>query len=191
MPTLAIVLTALIYLRGWYLLRCAGFPLIPPWRVWSFLAGLVALWVALAGPMDVFNSWLLTAHMVQHMMLMMVAPPLILLGAPLIPLVRGMPVFAAREFAGPISQLEAGAAPWPLLTQPVFALVLMGIVMLGWHVPALYELAVRSPAWHQFEHACFLVTSLIFWWPVIQPWPSRARNGHAGRWCPISSLPIC
>ncbi len=174
-PTLAIVITALIYLRGWYLLRCAGFPLLPSWRMWSFLAGLFALWVALAGPMDVFNSWLLTAHMIQHMVLMMIAPPLILLGAPLIPLVRGLPVFAAREFAGPFLNWKPAQRLGRWLTQPVVALVLMGVVMLGWHVPALYELAVRSPAWHQLEHACFLATSLIFWWPVIQPWPSQSQ----------------
>jgi putative membrane protein len=174
-PTLAIALTTLVYLRGWYLLRCAGFPLLPSWRLWAFLAGLFALWVALASPMDVFNSWLLTAHMIQHMVLMMIAPPLILLGAPLIPLVRGMPVFAAREFAGPFLNWKMAQRLGQFLTQPVFALVLMGIVMLGWHVPALYELAVRSPAWHQFEHACFFITSLIFWWPVIQPWPSRSQ----------------
>ena len=186
-PTLAILVTALVYLRGWYLLRCAGFPLLPAWRGWSFLTGLFALWVALAGPMDVFNSWLLTAHMIQHMVLMMIAPPLILLGSPLIPLVRGMPVFAAREFAGPFLNWKPAQRLGRLLTQPVFALVLMGVVMLGWHVPALYELAVRSPAWHQFEHACFFITSLIFWWPVIQPWPSLARWP---RWAMVPYLVI-
>ncbi len=174
-PTLGIFITALIYLRGWYLLRCAGFPLIRPWRVWAFLSGLFALWVALASPMDVFNGWLLTAHMLQHMVLMMLAPPLILLGAPLIPLVRGLPVSAAREFAGPFLNWRPTQRLGQILTQPVFALVLMGLVMLGWHIPALYELAVRSPAWHEVEHACFFLTSLIFWWPVIQPWPSHAQ----------------
>ncbi len=174
-PTLAIGITVLLYLRGWYLLRCAGFPLIPPWRVWAFLCGMFALWVALASPMDVLNGWLLTAHMLQHMVLMMLAPPLILLGAPVIPLVRGLPVFAAREFAGPFLNWRPAQRVGRGLTQPVFALVLMGVVMLGWHVPALYELAVRSPAWHQVEHACFFLTSLIFWWPVIQPWPSHAQ----------------
>lgn len=174
-PTLAILMAALTYLRGWYLLRCAGFPLLPTWRVWAFLAGLFSLWVALAGPMDVFNSWLLTAHMIQHMMLMMIAPPLILLGNPLIPVVRGMPVLAAREFAGPFLNWRPAQRLGRLLTHPVFALVLMGIVMLGWHIPVLYELAVRSSAWHQIEHSCFLVASLIFWWPVIKPWPSHSR----------------
>ncbi len=173
-PTLAICLTVLLYLRGWYLLRCAGFPLIPPWRVWAFLSGMFSLWVALASPMDVFNGWLLTAHMTQHMVLMMLAPPLILLGAPVIPLVRGLPVFAAREFAGPFLNWRPAQRLGRALTQPVFALVLMGVVMLGWHVPVLYELAVRSPIWHQVEHACFFGTALIFWWAVIEPWPFHA-----------------
>ena len=186
-PTLAILITALTYLRGWYLLRCAGFPLLPSWRVWSFLAGLFSLWVALAGPMDVFNSWLLTAHMIQHMVLMMIAPPLILLGAPLIPLVRGLPVFAAREFAGPFLNWKPAQRLGQWLTHPVVALVLMSIFMLGWHIPAPYELAVRSPGWHQFEHACFFVSSLIFWWPVIQPWPSRSQWP---RWAMIPYLLI-
>jgi hypothetical protein len=51
----------------------------------------------------------------------------------------------------------------------------MGVTMFAWHVPAAYELALQSSEWHQVEHACFLLTSLIFWWPVVQPWPSRAR----------------
>ena len=51
----------------------------------------------------------------------------------------------------------------------------MGAVMFAWHIPALYELALRSAAWHQVEHACFFLTSLIFWWPVVQPWPSKLQ----------------
>ena len=173
--TFAIVLSALVYLRGWWLLRRAGSPNIPPRRAVTFLLGLLSLWVALASPMDVFNSFVLTAHMLQHMMLMMVAPPLLLLGAPLVPVVRGLPIFAAREFAGPFLSWSAAKRAGTTLTNPIFALLLMGVAMFAWHTPALYELALRSPAWHQTEHACFLVASLIFWWPVVQPWPSRAQ----------------
>jgi cytochrome c oxidase assembly factor CtaG len=172
--TFAIALSALVYLRGWWLLRRAGSPNIPPWRAVTFLCGLLSLWVALASPMDVFNSFVLTAHMLQHMLLMMVAPPLILLGAPLVPMVRGLPIFAAREFAGPFLNWPAAKRVGSALANPVFALLLMGVAMFAWHTPALYELALRSSAWHQTEHACFLLASLIFWWPVVQPWPSRS-----------------
>lgn len=173
--TFAIVLSALIYLRGWWLLRRAGSPNIPPWRAAMFLLGLFTLWVALASSMDVFNGFVLTAHMLQHMLLMMIAPPLILLGAPLVPMVRGLPIFAAREFAGPFLNWSVARRVGSLLTNPVFALLLMGVVMFAWHTPTPYELALKSPAWHQTEHACFLLASLIFWWPVVQPWPSRSR----------------
>ena len=171
----ALALTALTYLRGWWLLRRAGYPYLPPWRASSFGLGLFALWFALASPLDTFSPFVLTAHMLQHMMLMMVAPPLLLLGEPLIPMVRGMPRFAAREFAGPFLNWRVAERVGLALTNPVVALLLMGTVMFAWHVPRLYELALRSSSWHEVEHACFFFTSLIFWWPVIQPWPSRAQ----------------
>ncbi len=173
--TFAIVLSALIYLRGWWLLRRAGSPNLPPWRAVSFVLGLSSLWFALASPMDVFNGFVLTAHMLQHMVLMMIAPPLVLMGAPLVPMVRGLPVFAAREFAGPFLNWPLAGRIGRTLTHPVSALLLMGVAMFAWHTPVLYELALRSPAWHQVEHACFFVTSLVFWWPVVQPWPSKAQ----------------
>ncbi|MDR3747310.1 MAG: cytochrome c oxidase assembly protein [Acidobacteriota bacterium] len=185
--TFALVLTALVYLRGWWLLRRAGSPAIPVWRAVSFVGGLLTLFIALASPVDVFNSFLVTAHMLQHMLLMMVAPPLILLGSPLIPLVRGLPVFAAREFAGPFLNWPLAGRMGLTLTHPVCALILMGSVMFAWHTPALYELALRSSAWHQTEHACFFLTSLVFWWPVIQPWPSRAQWP---RWAMVPYLVI-
>ncbi len=173
--TLALLLTALIYLRGWILMRQAGVPFLSPWRAVSFLLGLLSLWIALASPLDTFSNFIITAHMLQHMLLMMVAPPLILLGAPLIPLVRGLPVFAAREFAGPFLNWRVAARVGNALTRPLVALLLMGVVMFAWHTPRLYELALASSSWHEVEHACFFLASLVFWWPVIQPWPSLSR----------------
>jgi cytochrome c oxidase assembly factor CtaG len=181
----ALALTALVYLRGWFLLRRAGLPFLPPWRAISFLAGLLSLWIALASPLDTFSGFLLTAHMVQHMILMMVAPPLILLGAPLIPLVRGLPIFAAREFAGPFLNWRVAQQVGNTLTNPIVAMLLMGGVMFAWHTPRLYELALASSSWHELEHACFFLTSLLFWWPVIQPWPSHAQWS---RWAMVPYL---
>jgi putative membrane protein len=173
--TLALAVTAVVYLRGWILLRRAGVPFVPGWRAASFFLGLFSLWIALASPFDTFSRFVLTAHMLQHMMLMMVAPPLILLAAPLIPLVRGLPVFAAREFAGPFLNWRVAIRAGNALTQPLVALLLMGAVMFAWHTPRLYEVALASSSWHEVEHACFFLTSLVFWWPVVQPWPSRPQ----------------
>ncbi len=183
----ALALTAIIYLRGWLLLRRAGVPFVPFWRAACFLLGLLSLWVALASPLDTFSGFILTAHMLQHMMLMMVAPPLILLGAPLIPLVRGLPIFAAREFAGPFLNWRVAIRIGNALIHPAVALIIMGTAMFAWHTPRLYELALVSGAWHEFEHACFFLASLIFWWPVIQPWPSHPQRA---RWVVVPYLVI-
>jgi cytochrome c oxidase assembly factor CtaG len=173
--TFGLLLTAAIYFRGWRSLRSLRSSLFPSWRLACFLAGLAWLWFAIASPLDAFGGLVLTAHMVQHLLLMVVAPPLILLGSPAIPLLRGLPRWAARDALGPFLN-------WPLLerlgqalTHPAFCWVAMAVAMLGWHVPAAYELALRSPGWHQVEHACFFITSLLFWWPVIQPWPSASQ----------------
>jgi cytochrome c oxidase assembly factor CtaG len=169
---------AAVYLRGWWRLRRAGVPFVPRWRAISFVLGLLVLWLALASPLDTFSGFVLTAHMLQHMLLMMAAPPLILMGAPLVPLVRGLPDFGAREFAGPFLNWSVSKKMGRILGSPVCGLLLMGLVMFLWHVPRMYELALHSSAWHQVEHACFFMGALIFWWPVIEPWPSRAYSPH-------------
>lgn len=183
--TFALAVTALVYLRGWVRLQSARVPFVPPWRAVCFLLGLLALWVALASPLDTFSGLVLTAHMLQHMLLMLLAPPLILLGAPLIPLVRGLPNFAAREFAGPFLNWRVAKRAGSALIHPAVALLVWGGVLFAWHTPRLYELALRSGSWHEVEHACFFVASLIFWWPVVQPWPSRARGP---RWAVVPYL---
>jgi putative membrane protein len=185
--TFALALTFLTYLRGAWLLRSAGYPFLPAWRIGSFALGLFALWFALASPLDTFSPFVLTSHMLQHMTLMMVASPLILLGEPLIPILRGMPRFAAREFAGPFLNWPAAQRAGLALTNPVAALLLMGAAMFLWHVPGPYELALRSSSWHLVEHACFFFASIVFWWPVVQPWPSHEQWP---RWAMVPYLVI-
>ena len=172
--TLVIELTAVIYLRGWWRLRLAGVPFVPAWRAVAFLSGLFTVWIALASPIDAINSLLLTAHMLQHMLFVMVAPPLILLGAPLVPIVRGLPG-VARELVAAIAKVPAAEQVGRGFTNPVAGLLLLGVVMFAWHTPILYELAIRSDALHEVEHASFFLASLAFWWPVVLPWPSRAQ----------------
>src|SRR5206468_136534 len=103
------------------------------------------------------------------------APPLILLGAPFVPLLRGLPLWITRMIAGPLLRMRALRALGHFLTHPATAWLLMNIAYLGWHIPAMFELTFRSEAIHNFEHACFFFTSLDFWWIVIAPWPATAR----------------
>jgi cytochrome c oxidase assembly factor CtaG/ferredoxin len=182
---LALLLTGLIYTRGWRLLRQTRPSLFPPGRLVSFLAGLLSLWIAVASPLDALGNLLLLAHMAQHLVLMSIAPPLLLLGAPLVPLLRGLPRPFVREALGPFLSLRWLQSAGRFLTRPRFAWIVFNLAYVGWHVPASYELALHSSAWHETEHACFFLTSLLFWWPVIQPWPARPRGS---RWIVLPYL---
>jgi polyferredoxin len=116
---------------------------------------------------------------------MSVAPPLLLLGAPTVPLLRGLPRRWVRDGLGPLFGSRTLHTTARFLTHPATGWIGMNVAYLGWHIPAAYELALRSPAWHEGEHACFLFTSLLFWWTVLQPWPSRARWS---RWAAVPYL---
>jgi cytochrome c oxidase assembly factor CtaG len=166
---LLLAVVAIVYVRGARRLPAH----VPGWRIAAFLGGLAMLLVAVASPLDAFAALLLQAHMVQHLLLTMVVPPLLLLGAPAMPLLRGLPPRVAREALGPFLAWPALARLGAWLVHPAVAWLLFVGVGWAWHVPAAYELALRSPGWHAVEHACFLGTALLFWWPVVQPWPSR------------------
>jgi putative membrane protein len=145
---------------------------IPSWRAGSFLSGLFLIWLALGSPLAAFDEELLTVHMLQHLLLMTVAPPLILMGAPVMPLLHGLPqqfvqVALGPLFRSPSLQRIAGA-----ISHPAFCWLAAAAALLGWHVPAAFTLGLQSEAWHAVEHACFLASGFLFWWPVVQPWPS-------------------
>jgi cytochrome c oxidase assembly factor CtaG/ferredoxin len=172
-PAFGLLATALVYLRGWSKLRRQVPARYPLSRLVCFLAGLAAIYLSLASPLDSFASFLLTAHMAQHLLLTMVAPPLLLLGAPQLPLLRGLPRRLVTRVLGPFLL-------WPLLRSflhrlmhPIVCWVLFVLSNVLWHIPDFYELALRSPGWHKVEHFCFLATALLFWWHVVQPWPSH------------------
>ncbi len=177
-PTLGILAVGVLYLRGWRLARRTRPRKLPPWRAFCFLAGLFFLWMALASPLDALDQFLLVAHMTQHVLLMSLAPPLLLLGNPIVPLLRGLPRSFVREELAP--WMNSRGIRWlgKLFTNPVFGWVSMDLSVALWHVPAAYELALRSNFWHQVEHGCFFFTSLSFWWYVVRPWPNRIRSSR-------------
>ena len=167
--------TALLYIRGWGALHRVMPGRFTASRLALFLCSIATLEVALASPLDAFDPFLLTGHMLQHMLLMMIVPPFALLGDPVMPLLHGLPRWAMRNLVGPFLGWHVIRRAGRLLTRPRVSLPLMSLVLIGWHLPAFYELALRSPGWHEVEHASFLISSLCFWWPVVQPWPSRPR----------------
>ena len=125
-------------------LELAGWILI---STGMFAGGLVALCLAIASPLDAFSSLLLSAHMVQHLLLMSVAPPLILLGAPLLPLLRGLPRKIARDGVAPFLIWPALRRIGNAVTNPLSCWIVMAGTLSAWHVPAAFDLALRSPGW--------------------------------------------
>jgi cytochrome c oxidase assembly factor CtaG len=132
------------------------------------------LWIAICSPIDALDDLLLAAHMTQHFILMSLAPPLIVLGAPTVPLLSGLPRSVFPVFA-PVFRARWLRPARDFVVHPLVALVAMNLAYVLWHVPAMFELALRSENWHAVEHLCFFLTSLAFWWVVIRPWPSHAR----------------
>ncbi len=173
--TLVLVIAALIYLRGWYRLRSLLPNFVSTWRLACFLSGALALWIAVGSPLAAFDDDLLSIHMVQHILLMAVAPPLILLGAPAVPLLHGFPQTFVRSVLSPFLRWTPVQWVGHRLTHPAFCWLAATVTLIGWHSPRAFEFALGSDFWHEVEHACFFATSILFWWPVVQPWPSIAR----------------
>jgi len=170
----ALVLTAVVYVRGWVLLRRSAPGVLCNPQLAAFLAGLFSLWIAIGSPLSAFDEASLTVHMIQHLLLMLVAPPLLLLGAPALPFLHGLPQSFVRTILGPLFRWSWVQRLGNFLTHPVVCWLLASVTMILWHVPAAFELALRSDVWHEIEHFCFLSTSILFWWPVIQPFPSQS-----------------
>ena len=173
--TLSLVATAVVYLRGWYRLRSLLPNVASTWRLACFTGGMFALWIAVGSPLTAFDDNLLSIHMVQHILLMAVAPPLILLGAPALPLLHGLPQSFVRSGLGPLLRWAPLQRLGRVVTNPVFCWLAATITLIAWHSPRMFEFALGSDLWHEVEHACFFATSTLFWWPVVQPWPRVAR----------------
>jgi cytochrome c oxidase assembly factor CtaG len=171
----ALCLTTLVYARGWLRMRCAFPKLLPLWRFAAFFAGIMCVWLAIGSPLNAFDDALLAVHMMQHLLLMSVAPPLILLGAPQLPLLHGLPQSLARGVVSPILCRSSVKRLGHFVSNPAFCWLAATFALLGWHIPAVFELALRWNWLHELEHASFLGAGLLFWWPVIQPWPSVAQ----------------
>ncbi len=167
-----LVATVALYLRGWLRLRIELPRKYTAGRLAAFAGGLVAVLLALESPVDVFGGLLLQAHMIQHLLLIMVAPALLLLGQPVLPLLRGLPRWIFKDALGPFLSCRELRRLGRAMVHPLVSWFALASVIVVWHLPRLYELGLHSQAWHQTEHACFFWSAVVFWWPVIGVWPS-------------------
>lgn len=173
--TLTILVTAAVYLRGWLAIRKTRAAQFSCLRLVSLLAGLCVLWLAIGSPMDGFADALLSAHMVEHLLLMSAVPPLLLWGLPVVPLLGGLPAFLRRFVLGPILRVSLLRRFVHWLVTPVVAWLAMNLTFLAWHIPAAYDFALEHENWHAVEHLCFLASSTLFWWCILRPWPASRQ----------------
>jgi putative membrane protein len=170
--SLSVVLVELVYLRGWFYIRQVSLHIIPSWRAVSFVTGVGLFWAAVGSPLAAFDEEFLTVHMFQHLLLMSIAPPLILMGAPVMPLLHGLPRRFVRSFLGPLFRWTPLQRAGRVLSQLMFCWFAATTALIGWHLPAAFTLGLQSEGWHVVEHVCFVTAGFLFWWPVVQPWPS-------------------
>jgi len=132
-------------------------------RAALFVTAVVVLLLALMSPIDTLgDGYLFSAHMLQHLLLVLVVPPLLLLGIP------------PRVFERLLRWTPAGRTE-RALGRPLLAWSLGIGTLWVWHAPALYDLTLRYQGVHVLQHLCFLVSATIFWWPVIAPLPERRQ----------------
>jgi putative membrane protein len=170
MVTLGVIGVGCVYLRGWYRLHKEIPDILSVWRMVAFSCGLLALWAVVASPLAAMDHHLLTAHMAQHLILMTVSAPLILLGAPVVVLLNGV----AKPFERLVSSSSAIRTLGQIATHPLFCWIAGAGTVIAWHIPFLFALGMHSALWHEAEYTCFFAAGILFWWPVVQPWPSLA-----------------
>lgn len=151
---------------------------LPAWRAACFGLALSALGAALVGPLDALAATSFSMHMVQHMLIMAVAAPLLALGAPMAPLLRGSPPVVRRWLLG-----RAAA-----LTRPFVAFLLHGLTVWFWHAPGPYEAALASEPVHVLEHGSFLFTALLFWYSLLHAGRNAAAHHGAGAFWSLATV---
>ena len=163
-PIVIVLALLALYVPRWRAARRQdGARAAPVWRLLSFLGGVLALVIALLSPVDALGEQLFVMHMTQHLLLLDVAPILLILG---------LTKIIMRPVTRKLQRLEHAAG---FLAGPIFAVTFYISAMWVWHIPALYDLALRHPSVHVLEHTFFISAGLLYWWHLLSPIPSRLR----------------
>ena len=172
-----LVVTALIYIRAARRVsRERGDRRFPAARRWEFLVGLAVIFVALESPIDTGSATSFSIHMVQHLLLTMVAAPLLVLGAPVtLALLAGSPINRRRLSAA------LRSAPLRTISEPLVAWILFFGVLWGSHFTGLFEASLRSDGVHALEHLGYLMTAVLFWMPVVGRDPAPSGMSYPAR----------
>lgn len=170
----SLLVLANLYGFGAWRLRRRNRRVIPRWRAFLFFAGIGATAVSLLSALDRSSDALFSAHMVQHEILMLVSAPLMVLGRPFIALLWALGSAQRRRVAH-LFRRESLVALWQRLSGPFTVLVLHAVVLWGWHVPRMFELALHHEGVHVIQHLMFFGTAALFWWSLV-----HGRYGKVG-----------
>lgn len=149
----------------------------PVGRLLSFVAGVLIIVVALESPLDELADVLFFAHMLQHMLLLVVAPPLLILGLPAKAMLRALPLQFRRGVVRPAARSRVAHRLGPFLVAPVTVFVFFNAVLGLWHIPGVFAAALTMPLLHIAEHLSFLAAGCLLWWVIVEPlrvWPKDA-----------------
>jgi putative membrane protein len=176
----ALGLSVALYARGLRALwRSAGTGRgIARWRAACFAGGVLAAALALLSPIDAVAAALFSVHMTQHMLLVVVAAPLLLLGDPAFASLWALDIGARRRVGFWWRDARVLPALWRALRHPPVAWTLHVGALWLWHLPTLYDSAVRNESIHVLEHATFIFTALLFWYPIVDR--DRRRRPSVG-----------
>ena len=174
LPTILVLLAAYVYINGLYNWDRPSHP-VNNWQKASFFFGLFLIFFALQSPLDPISDHLLSFHQAQHFILRMVAPMFILLGAPLTPMLRGMPAWARQGIIRPAARNRYVRQLYRLLTNPIFTIFFFLGSLYLWQFPGAFNLALRNDEVHALMHLTMSASGFLFWWVVIDPPPHRSR----------------
>ena len=187
LPTILLLLAGYVYLNGlnnprrpYRSQEAARSPWRPShpvnnWQKASFFFGLFLMFIALQSPLDPLSDHLLSFHQLQHFVLRMLAPMFVLLGAPLTPMLRGLPPWALQRIVRPAARNYYVRRVYRLLTNPIFTIGLFLGSLYLWQFPGAFNLALRSDAVHAIMHLTMSGSGFLFWWVIIDPKPHRSR----------------
>ncbi|MBI4307082.1 MAG: cytochrome c oxidase assembly protein [Chloroflexi bacterium] len=145
------------------------------WQQVSFAAGQLLLFISLCSPIDPLSDQFFFMHQIQHLLLRVMAPVLILLGAPLTPVLRGLPAGALQEIVRPVASSRRMRRFYSLVTNPIVTLALFIGALWIWQAQPLQNLVVRNTGVHLLMHFSMFASAMLYWWLVIDPMPHRSR----------------
>jgi putative membrane protein len=165
---LTLGLAAVLHLAGrWRLRRRGGKNLVAPWRSVAYLSGLFFVALALLSPIDTLASQFFYMHMIQHLLLVMIAPPLLWIANPMPVSIWGLPAALRREVGRWLRPGAAFRRVLRALTPPSLTWIYFVVFLVGWHDPSAYNAALEYDLVHDLEHLTFFGTAMLFWWHLI------------------------